>query len=129
MARHGGGCFSCKHPSKVDRSGAYAARWVAVNIVRAQLAHRCKVMLACAIGVPEPIAIYLNTFGTGKVSEARPVELIYQHFDLSPQGLIQALELLRPIYQKTAAYSHFGRSEPEFSWERADKAEVLRDEA
>lgn len=127
MARHGGGCFSGKDPSKVDRSAAYAARYVAKNLVAAGLADRCEVQIAYAIGVAEPLAIYVDTFGTGKVPETHLIKLIRQHFDLRPQGIIQMLDLLKPIYQKTAAYGHFGRSEPEFTWEKTDKAEVLRE--
>jgi S-adenosylmethionine synthetase len=126
-ARHGGGCFSGKDPSKVDRSAAYAARYVAKNIVAAGLADRCEVQIAYAIGIAEPVAIYVDTFGTGKLPEARLIALIRQHFDLRPQGIINSLKLLRPIYKKTAAYGHFGRIDADFTWEETDKAALLRD--
>jgi S-adenosylmethionine synthetase len=129
MARHGGGAFSGKDPSKVDRSAAYAGRYVAKNIVAAGLAARCEIQISYAIGVAEPTSIGVDTFGTGKVSDARIVQLVREHFDLRPRGLIQMLNLLRPIYQPTAAYGHFGREEPEFTWERTDKAEALREAA
>jgi S-adenosylmethionine synthetase len=129
MARHGGGCFSGKDPTKVDRSAAYMGRYVAKNIVAAGLADRCEIQVSYAIGVAEPTSITIDTFGTGKVSEARLVEIVREHFDLRPKGLIEALDLLRPIYRKTAAYGHFGRTEPEFTWEHTDKAEALRDAA
>ncbi len=129
MARHGGGAFSGKDPSKVDRSAAYAARYVAKNLVAAGIAERCEVQLSYAIGVAEPTSISVDTFGTGEVSEHRIVELIRKHFELRPKGLIKMLDLIRPIYQPTAAYGHFGREEEEFSWERTDKAELLRSEA
>jgi len=125
-ARHGGGAFSGKDPSKVDRSAAYAARYVAKNIVAAGLADRCEVQVAYAIGVARPVSLMVNTFGTGSVSDEVIVELIGKHFDLRPKGIIQSLDLLRPIYRKTAAYGHFGRDEPEFTWEAADKAAALR---
>jgi S-adenosylmethionine synthetase len=124
-ARHGGGAFSGKDPSKVDRSAAYAARYVAKNIVAAGLAERCEVQVAYAIGVARPVSLMVNTFGTGKVSDELIVELIGKHFDLRPKGIIQSLNLLRPIYRKTAAYGHFGRDEPEFTWEAIDKAAAL----
>ncbi len=129
MARHGGGAFSGKDPTKVDRSAAYAGRYVAKNIVAAGLAERCEVQVSYAIGVAEPTSISVETFGTGAVSDARIVSLIREHFDLRPKGLITMLDLLRPIYRKTAAYGHFGREEAEFTWERTDKAELLRDAA
>jgi S-adenosylmethionine synthetase len=129
MGRHGGGCFSGKDPSKVDRSAAYAARYVAKNIVAAGLAERCEIQVSYAIGVAEPTSITVNTFGTGKVDDARMVDLIREHFDLRPKGLVAMLDLIRPIYRKTAAYGHFGRQEPAFSWERTDKIEVLQDAA
>ena len=129
MARHGGGAFSGKDPSKVDRSAAYAGRYVAKNIVAAGLADRCEVQVSYAIGVAEPTSISAQTFGTGKIEESRIVELIREHFDLSPGGLVKMLDLLRPIYAKTAAYGHFGREEPEFTWEKTDKADALRDAA
>ena len=128
-ARHGGGAFSGKDPSKVDRSAAYAARHVAKNIVAAGLADRCEVQVAYAIGVARPVSLMVNTFGTGKVSDEVIVQLIDKHFDLRPKGIIQSLNLLRPIYRKTAAYGHFGRDEPEFTWEAIDKAATLRAEA
>ena len=128
-AHHGGGAFSGKDPSKVDRSAAYAARYVAKNIVAAGLADRCEVQVAYAIGVARPVSLMVNTFGTGKVSDEKIVELIGQHFDLRPKGIIKALDLLRPIYTKTAAYGHFGRDEPEFTWENTDKASALRADA
>ncbi|MBK8384202.1 MAG: methionine adenosyltransferase [Candidatus Accumulibacter sp.] len=128
-ARHGGGAFSGKDPSKVDRSAAYAARYVAKNVVAAGLAERCEVQVAYAIGVARPVSLMVNTFGTGKVDDEVIVELIGKHFDLRPKGIIQSLNLLRPIYRKTAAYGHFGRDEPEFTWEVTDKAAALRSAA
>ena len=128
-ARHGGGAFSGKDPSKVDRSAAYAARYVAKNIVAAGLAERCEVQIAYAIGVAKPVSLMVETFGTGKIADEKIVELVQQHFDLRPKGIIQTLDLLRPIYQKTAAYGHFGRDEPEFTWENTDKAAALRADA
>ncbi|MCS6786649.1 MAG: methionine adenosyltransferase [Thiobacillaceae bacterium] len=125
-APHGGGCFSGKDPSKVDRSAAYAARYVAKNIVAAGLASRCLVQVAYAIGVAQPVSLMVHTFGTGKLPERRIEQLVREHFDLRPKGIIQALDLLRPIYTKTAAYGHFGRDEPEFTWEATDKAPALR---
>ncbi|QKT04265.1 methionine adenosyltransferase [Ectothiorhodospiraceae bacterium 2226] len=129
MARHGGGAFSGKDPSKVDRSAAYAGRYVAKNIVAAGLAERCEVQVSYAIGVAEPTSISVETFGTGKLPEERLVALIREHFDLRPRGLIEMLDLLRPIYSPTASYGHFGRTEETFTWERTDKAEVLRADA
>ena len=126
MARHGGGAFSGKDPSKVDRSAAYAGRYVAKNIVAAGLAARCEIQVAYAIGVAQPVSIRVETFGTGVVSDSRIAELVAEHFDLRPKAIIQTLDLLRPIYAKTAAYGHFGRTESEFLWERTDKAEALR---
>ena len=126
MARHGGGAFSGKDPSKVDRSAAYAGRYVAKNIVAAGLADRCEIQVSYAIGVAEPTSISINTFGTGKVPDQKIVELVNQHFDLRPKGLIDMLDLLRPIYQPTAAYGHFGRELPNFTWEKTDKAEALK---
>ncbi len=125
-ARHGGGAFSGKDPSKVDRSAAYAGRYVAKNIVAAGLAEKCEVQIAYAIGVAQPVSLMVNTFGTGKIEESRIENLVREHFDLRPKGIIQSLDLLRPIYTKTAAYGHFGRDEPEFTWEATDKAEALR---
>jgi len=129
MARHGGGAFSGKDPSKVDRSAAYAGRYVAKNIVAAGLADRCEIQVSYAIGVAEPTSITVETFGTGKISEDRIVQLVREHFDLRPKGIVHMLDLLRPIYRKTAAYGHFGRTEEEFTWERTDKADVLREAA
>jgi len=128
-AHHGGGAFSGKDPSKVDRSAAYAARHVAKNVVAAGLAERCEVQVAYAIGVANPVSLMVNTFGTAVVSEERIESLIRAHFDLRPKAIIQALDLLRPIYRKSAAYGHFGRDEPEFTWEHTNKADALRDDA
>ena len=125
---HGGGAFSGKDPSKVDRSAAYATRYVAKNIVAAGLAEKCLVQVAYAIGVAQPVSLMVETFGTGKISDERLVELVREHFDLRPKGIIGMLNLLRPIYRKTAAYGHFGREEPEFTWEATDRAELLRAE-
>lgn len=126
MARHGGGAFSGKDPSKVDRSAAYAARYVAKNIVAAGIADRCEIQVSYAIGVAEPTSISVETFGTGKISNERIVQLVRAHFELRPKGLIKMLDLIRPIYFDTAAYGHFGREEPQFTWEATDKAEALR---
>ena len=126
---HGGGAFSGKDPSKVDRSAAYAARYVAKNIVAAGLAKQCQVQISYAIGIAKPINITVNTAGTGVVADEKLSALVAEHFDLRPKGIVQMLNLLRPIYQKTAAYGHFGRDEPEFSWERTDKAQSLRSAA
>ncbi len=126
---HGGGAFSGKDPSKVDRSAAYAARYVAKNIVAAGLAKQCQVQISYAIGVARPINITVNTAGTGAVPDEKLSALVAEHFDLRPKGIVQMLDLLRPIYQKTAAYGHFGRDEPEFTWERTDRARALRDAA
>lgn len=125
MARHGGGAFSGKDPSKVDRSAAYAGRYVAKNIVAAGLAERCEIQVSYAIGVSEPTSIAVNTFGTGKLTDDEIVKLVREHFDLTPQGLITMLDLKRPIYRATAAYGHFGRELPEFTWEATDKAAAL----
>ncbi len=125
-APHGGGAFSGKDPSKVDRSAAYAGRYVAKNIVAAGLASRCQIQVSYAIGIARPTSVMVTTFGTGKISDEKLAELVREHFDLRPKGIVQMLDLLRPIYQKTAAYGHFGREEPEFSWERTDKAALLR---
>jgi S-adenosylmethionine synthetase len=127
-ARHGGGAFSGKDPTKVDRSAAYAARYVAKNIVAAGLAEKCEVQLAYAIGVARPVSVRVDTFGTGIVSEGRLVELVEKHFDLRPAGIIRSLDLRRPIYKQTAAYGHFGRTDIELPWEKTDKAELLRSE-
>ncbi|KPL28377.1 MAG: S-adenosylmethionine synthetase [Acidithiobacillales bacterium SM1_46] len=129
MARHGGGAFSGKDPSKVDRSAAYAGRYVAKNVVAAGLAARCEIQIAYAIGVAKPVSIHVDTFGTGVISDARIAELVTAHFDLRPKGIVQMLDLLRPVYQQTAAYGHFGRTEAGFTWERTDKAAALRDAA
>jgi len=129
MARHGGGAFSGKDPSKVDRSAAYAGRYVAKNIVAAGLAERCEIQLSYAIGVAEPTSIAINTFGSNKVDESLIESLVRKHFDLRPQGVIDMLDLRRPIYRATAAYGHFGRTEAEFTWERTDKAEALKADA
>ena len=126
MARHGGGAFSGKDPSKVDRSAAYAGRYVAKNIVAAGLADRCEIQVSYAIGVAEPTSISINTFGTGRLPDAEIVKLVREHFDLRPRGLIEMLDLKRPIYRATAAYGHFGRELPEFTWEKTDKADVLK---
>jgi S-adenosylmethionine synthetase len=129
MARHGGGAFSGKDPSKVDRSAAYMARYVAKNIVAAGLAERCEIQVSYAIGVAEPTSITVETFGTSKLSEDRLVQIIRDNFDLRPKGLITMLDLLKPIYQTTAAYGHFGRTEDSFSWEKTDKVDALKDAA
>lgn len=126
MARHGGGAFSGKDPSKVDRSAAYAGRYVAKNIVAAGLADKCEIQVSYAIGVAEPTSISINTFGTGKISDDKIIALVNEHFDLRPRGLIEMLDLLRPIYRATAAYGHFGREEPNFTWEKTDKADALK---
>ena len=128
-AHHGGGAFSGKDPSKVDRSAAYAGRYVAKNIVAAGLADKCEVQVAYAIGVARPVSLMVNTFGTGKIADDRIVALISEHFDLRPKAIIQTLDLLRPIYSRTAAYGHFGREEPGFTWEQTDKAAALRADA
>jgi len=128
-ARHGGGAFSGKDPSKVDRSAAYAARYVAKNVVAAGLAERCEVQVSYAIGVAEPISITVESFGTSRLSSEHLTRIVRKHFDLTPYGLREMLDLVRPIYQKTAAYGHFGRTEPEFTWERTDRAAALADEA
>ncbi len=124
--RHGGGAFSGKDPTKVDRSACYMARYIAKNIVAAGIADECEVQLAYAIGVADPVSIYVDTFGTGKVEQSRLVELVREHFQMTPRGIIESLKLRRPIFKKTAAYGHFGRNEPEFTWEATDKADALR---
>jgi S-adenosylmethionine synthetase len=129
MARHGGGAFSGKDPSKVDRSAAYMARYVAKNIVAAGLAERCEIQVSYAIGVAEPTSITVETFGTSRLSQDKLVKIIREHFDLRPKGLIAMLDLLKPIYQSTAAYGHFGRTEASFSWEKTDKVDALKDAA
>jgi len=128
-ARHGGGAFSGKDPSKVDRSAAYAARYVAKNIVAAGLADRCEIQVSYAIGVAEPTSISVHTFGTGKISDAKMTELIREHFDLTPYGILTMLDLIKPIYKQTAAYGHFGREDIDLSWEHTDKADALKDAA
>jgi S-adenosylmethionine synthetase len=124
--RHGGGAFSGKDPTKVDRSACYMARYIAKNIVASGIADEVEVQLAYAIGVAEPVSVYVDTFGTGKVEQSKMVELVREHFQMTPRGIMETLQLRRPIFKKTAAYGHFGRTEPEFSWERTDKAEALR---
>ena len=128
MGRHGGGAFSGKDPSKVDRSAAYMARYVAKNIVAAELATRCEVQLAYVIGVARPVSVLVDTFGTGVIPEAKLAKIVQEHFDLRPKGIIQTLDLKRPIYRSTAAYGHFGRTpeEGQFSWEKTDRAEDLK---
>ncbi len=126
MARHGGGAFSGKDPSKVDRSAAYAGRYVAKNIVAAGLADKCEIQISYAIGVAEPTSISVDSFGTGKLSDDEIAVLIGDHFDLRPKGLVDMLDLKRPIYQKTAAYGHFGREDADFTWEKTDKADALK---
>jgi S-adenosylmethionine synthetase len=123
---HGGGCFSGKDPSKVDRSGSYMARYIAKNIVAAGLADECEIQISYAIGVAHPISVFVNTFGTGKLSDDEILELVKKHFDMRPKAIIDHLRLLRPIYRKTAVFGHFGRNDPDFTWERTDKAEELR---
>jgi S-adenosylmethionine synthetase len=127
--RHGGGAFSGKDPTKVDRSAAYMARYIAKNIVAAGLAERAEVQLAYAIGVAEPVSVRIETFGTGKVGEAKLTELVRKNFSLTPKGIIESLNLRRPIYRQTAAYGHFGRTEPDFTWEATDKAAALAEQA
>jgi S-adenosylmethionine synthetase len=129
VGSHGGGCFSGKDPTKVDRSGAYMARYIAKNVIAAGLADRTEVQLAYAIGVPEPVSILVDTFGTGRIEEEKIVRMIRKNFDLTPKGIIEKLNLRRPIYKKTAAYGHFGKNDPDFTWEITDKAETLRKEA
>jgi len=129
MGRHGGGAFSGKDPTKVDRSAAYMARYIAKNIVAAGLASRAEVQLAYAIGIAEPVSVLIDTFGTGKLSPAKLTELVRKNFALTPKKIIESLNLRRPIYQKTAAYGHFGRNEPEFTWEATDKAAALAEQA
>ncbi len=129
MVRHGGGCFSGKDPTKVDRSGAYAARYIAKNIVAAGLADKCEVQVAYAIGVAQPVCFTVDTFGTGKIENEKLVKLVRKHFPLTPKGIIESLQLRRPIYKKTAAYGHFGREREEFTWEKTDKVQTLREEA
>jgi S-adenosylmethionine synthetase len=129
MGRHGGGAFSGKDPTKVDRSACYMARYIAKNIVASKLASRCEVQLAYAIGVAEPVSVMVDTFGTGLIADERFTELVRENFQLTPRGIIDALRLRRPIYRKTAAFGHFGRTEDTFTWEAADKAEALKEQA
>ena len=129
MGRHGGGCFSGKDPSKVDRSAAYACRYIAKNVVAAKLAERCEVQLSYAIGIADPMAVFVDTFGTGKIADAEIAGLVRKHFPLRPSDIIEHLDLKRPIYKKTAAYGHFGRNDKDFTWEKTDKAAVLRQAA
>jgi S-adenosylmethionine synthetase len=129
VGSHGGGCFSGKDPSKVDRSGSYMARYIAKNIVAAGMAERVQVQIAYAIGVPEPVSVLAETYGTGKIPQEKIVKLIRKNFNLTPKGMIETLDLRRPIFKKTAAYGHFGRNDPDFTWEKTDKAETLRKEA
>jgi S-adenosylmethionine synthetase len=129
IGKHGGGCFSGKDPSKVDRSAAYMARYIAKNVVAAGLAKKCEIQLAYAIGYPDPVSVNIETFGTEKVSEEKLLKLVRKHFPLTPAGIIGHLKLRRPIYRKTACYGHFGRDDPDFTWERTDKAKILRKEA
>ena len=129
FGRHGGGAFSGKDPSKVDRSACYMCRYIAKNLVAAELADRCEVQLAYAIGVAEPVSLYVNTFGTNKIPENQIEDIVRNNFDMKPSGIISQLDLKRPIYKKTAAYGHFGRNEPEFYWEKTDKAEILKQSA
>ncbi|MFN2366346.1 MAG: methionine adenosyltransferase, partial [Desulfurivibrionaceae bacterium] len=129
MGSHGGGAFSGKDPSKVDRSSSYMGRYVAKNLVAAGIASEIEVQIAYAIGISQPVSINVNSFGTGKLSEKRIIELINEYFDLRPKAIIEELNLLRPIYRKTAAYGHFGRNDPDFTWEATPKAEALRDAA
>jgi S-adenosylmethionine synthetase len=129
MGRHGGGAFSGKDPSKVDRSAAYAMRWVAKNVVAAGLARRCEVQVAYAIGLAEPVSIRVDTFGTGRIDDEQLGRLVRKHFDLTPKGIITGLDLLRPIYRATSYHGHFGREDEGFPWERTDRAEALRRDA
>ena len=126
VGSHGGGCFSGKDPSKVDRSGCYMARYIAKNVVAAGLADQCEVQISYAIGIAQPVSVMVNTFGTGKISDERILELVKKHFDMRPKAIIDHLNLLRPIYRKAAVFGHFGREDPDFTWERTDKAEILR---
>jgi len=126
---HGGGCFSGKDPSKVDRSASYMGRYVAKNLVAAGLARKCEVQVAYAIGVAEPVSIMVDFMGTGKISESRARQIVGEVFDLRPAAIIEHLDLLRPIYRKTSAYGHFGRNDPDFTWEKTDKADIIREKA
>lgn len=129
VGSHGGGCFSGKDPTKVDRSGSYMARYIAKNLVAAGIAERVEVQIAYAIGIPEPVSIFVDTFGTGKIADEKTISAIKKHFDLTPKGIIESLNLRRPIFRKTAAYGHFGRNDSDFTWERTDKAEILKKDA
>jgi S-adenosylmethionine synthetase len=129
VGSHGGGCFSGKDPSKVDRSGCYMARYIAKNIVAAALADQCEIQMSYAIGVAQPVSLMVNTFGTGKIPDEKILELIKKHFDMRPKAIIDSLNLLRPIYRKTAVFGHFGRDDPDFTWEKTDKAETLKKDA
>jgi S-adenosylmethionine synthetase len=129
MGGHGGGCFSGKDPSKVDRSASYMARYIAKNIVASGIADKCSVQLSYAIGISHPLSVMVDSYGTGKISDEKITQLILKHFDMRPKAIIDYLKLLRPIYRKTAVYGHFGRDDPDFTWEKTDKAEILRKEA
>jgi S-adenosylmethionine synthetase len=129
VGRHGGGCFSGKDPSKVDRSGAYMARYIAKNLVAAGLADQCEVQISYAIGIAEPVSVMVNTFGTGKIQEDKILGLVKKHFDMRPKAIIDHLDLRRPIYRKTAVFGHFGRGDPDFKWEQTDKVEILKKKA
>jgi S-adenosylmethionine synthetase len=129
VGSHGGGCFSGKDPSKVDRSGCYMARYIAKNVVAAGLADKCEIQISYAIGVAQPVAVMIDTFGTGRIPDEKILELVEKHFDMRPKAIIDHLNLLRPIYRKTAVFGHFGRDDPDFTWERIDKAGTLRKEA
>jgi S-adenosylmethionine synthetase len=129
VGSHGGGCFSGKDPSKVDKSGCYMARYIAKNIVAAGLADQCEVQISYAIGIAQPVSVMVNTFGTGKIPDEKILELVKKHFDMRPKAIIDHLNLLRPIYRKTAVFGHFGRDDPDFTWERTDKAQILKKDA
>jgi S-adenosylmethionine synthetase len=129
VGSHGGGCFSGKDPSKVDRSGCYMARYIAKNVVAAGLADQCEIQISYAIGIAQPVSVMVNTFGTGKIPDGKILELVKKHFDMRPKAIISHLNLLRPIYRKTAVFGHFGRDDPDFTWERTDKAETLKKDA
>jgi S-adenosylmethionine synthetase len=129
VGSHGGGCFSGKDPSKVDKSGCYMARYIAKNVVAAGLADQCEIQISYVIGVAQPVSVMVNTFGTGKMSDGKLLELVKKHFDLRPKAIISHLDLLRPIYRKTAVFGHFGRDDSDFTWERTDRAEILRKDA
>jgi S-adenosylmethionine synthetase len=126
VGSHGGGCFSGKDPSKVDRSGCYMARYIAKNVVAAGLADQCEVQICYAIGVAQPVSVMVNTFGTGKIPDEKILQLVREHFDMRPKAIIDHLNLRRPIYRKSAVFGHFGRDDPDFTWERTDKAEILK---